>query len=116
MMLTPQQMGELRIYGMTYNLGSASTTFMAPSQGPSGPLGGAAVGSKASYVSTVYVRGKQKIEVQGPRLNNKKEEMASKAYGPDRRLDLTIEQHMPFLQVSFIVQSTVNIVPNRANG
>ncbi|XP_045191789.2 trafficking protein particle complex subunit 8-like isoform X2 [Mercenaria mercenaria] len=102
MTLTPQQMGELRIYGITYNLGSASTTFMAPSQGPSGPLGGAVMGSKASYVSTVYVRGKQKIEVQGPRLNNKKEEMASKVYGPDRRLDLTIHEQMPLLEVSFV--------------
>lgn len=98
MTLTPQQMGELRIYGITYNLGSAATTFMAPSQGPGGPLG-ATVGSKASYVSTVYVRGKQKIEVQGPRLNNKKEEMASKVYGPDRRLDLTVKEQMPLLQV-----------------
>ncbi|XP_060558094.1 trafficking protein particle complex subunit 8-like isoform X2 [Ruditapes philippinarum] len=102
MTLTPQQMGELRIYGITYNLGSASTTFMAPSQGPSGPLGGAVMGSKASYVSTVYVRGKQKIEVQGPRLNTKKEEMASKVYGPDRRLDLTIHEQMPLLEVSFV--------------
>ncbi|KAL4234283.1 Trafficking protein particle complex 8 [Mactra antiquata] len=102
MTLAPQQMGELRIYGITYNLGSSATTFMAPSQGPSGPLGSTIAGPKASYVSTVYVRGKQKIEVQGPRLNNKKEEMAVKTYGPDRRLDLTIQEEMPLLQVSFL--------------
>ena len=96
--LVPQQMGDLRIVGLTYNLGSASTTFMAPSQGPGGPLGGT-VGPKASYVSTVHVRGKQRLEVQGPRLNSKKEEMAQKLYGPDRRLDLVIQQEMPLLQV-----------------
>lgn len=92
-------MGDLRIVGLTYNLGSASTTFMAPSQGPGGLLGGT-VGPKASYVSTVHVRGKQRLEVQGPRLNSKKEEMAQKIYGPDRRLDLVIQQEMPMLQVS----------------
>ena len=91
-------MGDLRIVGLTYNLGSASTTFMAPSQGPGGPLGGT-VAPKASYVSTVHVRGKQRLEVQGPRLNSKKEEMAYKVYGPDRRLDLVIQQEMPLLQV-----------------
>jgi len=56
MMLTPQQMGELRIYGLTYNLGSAATTFMPPTQGLDSVLGGAppAAGpNKASYVSTV---------------------------------------------------------------
>ena len=91
-------MGELRIYGITYNLGSASTTFMAPSTGPSNLLG-SSVGPKASYVSTVYVRGKQRLEVQGPRLNGKKDEMAYKVYGPDRRLDLVVQQEMPLLQV-----------------
>ncbi|XP_052816266.1 trafficking protein particle complex subunit 8-like isoform X2 [Mya arenaria] len=105
MTLTPHQMGDLRIYGLTYNLGSSSTTFMAPTQGPDNPLGGSGgTGgpSKASYVSTVFVRGKQKIEVQGPRLNGKKDEMVNKIYGPDRRLDLTIQQEMPILQVSFL--------------
>lgn len=99
--LVPQQMGDLRIVGVTYNLGSSSTTFMAPSQGPGGLLGGT-VGPKASYVSTVHVRGKQRLEVQGPRLNSKKEEMAYKVYGPDRRLDLVIQQEMPLLQASFV--------------
>ena len=100
MTLTPQQMGELRIYGLTYNLGSATTTFMAPSQGLDGPLlGGFSGSNKASYVSTVFVRGKQKIEVQGPRLNAKKDEMVNKMYGPDRRLDLTVLEEMPILQV-----------------
>ncbi|XP_052230198.1 trafficking protein particle complex subunit 8-like isoform X4 [Dreissena polymorpha] len=101
MTLVPHQMGELRIYGLTYNLGSHATTFMAPSQGPDSLGVGVAGSHKASYVSTVYVRGKQKIEVQGPRLNGKKEEMAGKMYGPDRRLDLSVHQEMPILQVSF---------------
>ncbi|KAK3581188.1 hypothetical protein CHS0354_024722 [Potamilus streckersoni] len=100
--LVPQQMGDLRIVGLAYNLGSSTPGFSMTSQGGlmgNGGVGGS--GPKASYVSTVYVRGKQKLEVQGPRLNNKKEEMVNKMYGPDRRLDLVIQQEMPLLQVSF---------------
>ncbi|XP_076111682.1 trafficking protein particle complex subunit 8-like isoform X2 [Mytilus galloprovincialis] len=82
LVLVPHQTGELRIVGLAFHLGTAQT------EGP-----------KSS--NTLYVRGKQKLEVQGPRLNNSKEEKASKMYGPDRRLDLVIQQEMPQLQVSF---------------
>ncbi|KAJ8303460.1 hypothetical protein KUTeg_019856 [Tegillarca granosa] len=90
MTLTPHQTGELRVVGISYNLGVSQSSFGVDSNGP-----------KQSQSSLIQVRGKQKLEVQGPRLNNTKEEKASKVYGPDRRLDLVIQQEMPLLQVSF---------------
>ncbi|XP_048756768.2 trafficking protein particle complex subunit 8-like isoform X4 [Ostrea edulis] len=84
--LTPHQTGELRIVGICYNLSSSLTDDR---------------NVKPSPANTVFVRGKQRLDVQGPRLNNTKEEKSSKAYGPDRRLDLVIQPEMPQLQVSF---------------
>ncbi|KAK3085582.1 hypothetical protein FSP39_005648 [Pinctada imbricata] len=83
--LVPQQTGELRVVGICYNLGSVLTE---------------GNGLKPTPSNTVFVRGKQKLEVQGPRLNSTKEEKSSKMYGPDRRLDLVIKPEMPQLQVS----------------
>lgn len=91
MTLTPHQTGELRVVGISYNLGVSQSSFGADNNGP-----------KQSQGSLILVRGKQKLEVQGPRLNNTKEEKASKMYGPDRRLDLVIQQEMPLLQVSVL--------------
>lgn len=45
------------------------------------------------------VRGRQDLEIQGPRLNNTKEEKTSIKYGPDRRLDPIITEEMPLLEV-----------------
>uniref|UniRef100_A0A2C9KGG6 TPPC8 first Ig-like domain-containing protein n=1 Tax=Biomphalaria glabrata TaxID=6526 RepID=A0A2C9KGG6_BIOGL len=60
---------------------------------------GAANQHKPSYVSSVVVRGKQKLEPQGQRLNGTKEERTQKLYGPDRRLDLVVQEEMPSLEV-----------------
>ncbi|XP_060083234.1 trafficking protein particle complex subunit 8-like [Ylistrum balloti] len=84
--LTPHQTGELRIVEISYNLGGV----LIEGNGP-----------KPNMSNTIFVRGKQKLEVQGPRLNITKEDKANKMYGPDRRLDLVIQQEMPLLQVSF---------------
>lgn len=84
--LTPHQTGELRIVGISYNLGGV----LIEGNGP-----------KPNMSNTIFVRGKQKLEVQGPRLSVTKEDKANKMYGPDRRLDLVIHQEMPLLQVSF---------------
>lgn len=46
------------------------------------------------------VRGRQDLEIQGPRLNNTKEEKTSVKYGPDRRLDPIVTEEMPLLEVS----------------
>uniref|UniRef100_UPI00398E8401 trafficking protein particle complex subunit 8 isoform X4 n=1 Tax=Pristiophorus japonicus TaxID=55135 RepID=UPI00398E8401 len=48
------------------------------------------------------VRGRQDLEIQGPRLNNTKEEKTSVKYGSDRRLDPIITETMPLLEVFFI--------------
>lgn len=45
------------------------------------------------------VRGRQDLEIQGPRLNSTKEEKTSITYGPDRRLDPIIVEEMPLLEV-----------------
>lgn len=82
--MTPHQTGELRIVGICYNLSSSLTDDR---------------NIKPSPANTVFVRGKQRLDVQGPRLNNTKEEKSSKAYGPDRRLDLVVQPEMPQLQV-----------------
>jgi hypothetical protein len=84
MVLVPHQTGELRIVGISFHLETSQND-----------------GQKSSASNTLCVRGKQKLEVQGPRLNTSKEEKASKMYGPDRRLDLVVQQEMPQLQVSF---------------
>uniref|UniRef100_A0A2K6GCU5 Trafficking protein particle complex subunit 8 n=1 Tax=Propithecus coquereli TaxID=379532 RepID=A0A2K6GCU5_PROCO len=54
------------------------------------------------YSVSMSVRGKQDLEIQGPRLNNTKEEKTSIKYGPDRRLDPIITEEMPLLEVFFI--------------
>ncbi|KAH3773001.1 hypothetical protein DPMN_174349 [Dreissena polymorpha] len=55
--------------------------------------------STLSNPISIYPLGELcKHSVQGPRLNGKKEEMAGKMYGPDRRLDLSVHQEMPILQ------------------
>lgn len=52
------------------------------------------------YNSTeMFVRGRQDLEIQGPRLNSTKEEKTSIKYGPDRRLDPIITEEMPLLEV-----------------
>nr|XP_014348794.1 PREDICTED: trafficking protein particle complex subunit 8 [Latimeria chalumnae] len=48
------------------------------------------------------VRGRQDLEIQGPRLNNTKEEKTSVQYGADHRLDPIITPSMPLLEVYFI--------------
>lgn len=51
------------------------------------------------------VRGRQDLEIQGPRLNNTKEEKTSVKYGPDRRLDPVVTEEMPLLEVSHFFPS-----------
>lgn len=59
------------------------------------------------YISNgMSVRGRQDLEIQGPRLNNTKEEKTSIQYGPDRRLDPIITEEMPLLEVQLIIDNT----------
>ncbi|XP_070190978.1 trafficking protein particle complex subunit 8-like isoform X2 [Littorina saxatilis] len=105
--LVPRQAGELRVVGLAYNLGTSSLAQNAPltsaavAADSASTSKGSAASSKPSYISTVCVRGKQRLEVQGPRLNVSKEEKTGKVYGPDRRLDLAVQEEMPILNVTF---------------
>ncbi|KAJ8376842.1 hypothetical protein SKAU_G00074220 [Synaphobranchus kaupii] len=83
--LLPHQTGELHILGVVYNLGTA------PSAAEGNPVG-----------DGMTVRGRQDLEIQGPRLNGTKEEKTSVKHGPDRRLDPIITPPMPLLEVFFI--------------
>ncbi|XP_044279679.1 trafficking protein particle complex subunit 8 isoform X3 [Varanus komodoensis] len=95
--LFPHQTGELHILGVIYNLGTIQGTTVLDGVDPSVGL------QTAKYNSTgMSVRGRQDLEIQGPRLNNTKEEKTSIKYGPDRRLDPIITEEMPLLEVFFI--------------
>ena len=88
--LTPLKTGELHIVGLSYNL----ATNPANHQNANLPT------IQPNSIASLCVRGKQPLEVQGPRLNATKAEKTSKTYGPDRRLDLVVAPQMPLLEVS----------------
>ncbi|XP_016850628.1 trafficking protein particle complex subunit 8 isoform X2 [Anolis carolinensis] len=95
--LFPHQTGELHILGVAYNLGSIQGTTVLDGIDASVGL------QTGKYLSNgMSVRGRQDLEIQGPRLNNTKEEKTSIKYGPDRRLDPIITEEMPLLEVFFI--------------
>lgn len=48
----------------------------------------------------MVVRGKQDLKIQGPRLNQTKEDKMTIRRGPDKRLDPIITPPMPLLEVS----------------
>ncbi|XP_063057048.1 trafficking protein particle complex subunit 8 [Engraulis encrasicolus] len=85
--LLPHQTGELQILGVVYNLGTGD---WGNTSTEGLPLGG------------LSVRGKQDLEIQGPRLNQTKEEKTSVKHGPDHRLDPIITPPMPLLEVFFL--------------
>uniref|UniRef100_A0A8C7SUB6 TPPC8 first Ig-like domain-containing protein n=1 Tax=Oncorhynchus mykiss TaxID=8022 RepID=A0A8C7SUB6_ONCMY len=80
--LLPRQTGQLTILGLVYNLASTPST-----------------GDSTINSNSPSVRGRQDLEIQGPRLNQTKEEKTSVSHGPDRRLDPTITPPMPLLEV-----------------
>ncbi|XP_019402994.1 PREDICTED: trafficking protein particle complex subunit 8 isoform X3 [Crocodylus porosus] len=95
--LFPHQTGELHILGVVYNLGTIQGSTALDGLDPST---GMQTGKLVS--NGLSVRGRQDLEIQGPRLNNTKEEKTSIKYGPDRRLDPIITEEMPLLEVFFI--------------
>uniref|UniRef100_A0A4X1VKN5 Trafficking protein particle complex subunit 8 n=1 Tax=Sus scrofa TaxID=9823 RepID=A0A4X1VKN5_PIG len=94
--LFPHHIGELHILGVVYNLGTIQGSVTVDGIGA---LPGCHTGKHSLSMS---VRGRQDLEIQGPRLNNTKEEKTSIKYGPDRRLDPIITEEMPLLEVFFI--------------
>ncbi|XP_070603795.1 trafficking protein particle complex subunit 8 isoform X2 [Erythrolamprus reginae] len=95
--LFPHQTGELHILGVAYNLGTMQGTTVLDGLDSSVGL------LREKYNSAeMSVRGRQDLEIQGPRLNSTKVEKTSIKYGPDRRLDPIITEEMPLLEVFFI--------------
>ncbi|XP_043921778.1 trafficking protein particle complex subunit 8 [Protopterus annectens] len=97
--LFPHQTGELHILGVVYNLGTTTANISNAIDGTDPTAGTQAGKFMNNFLS---VRGKQDLEIQGPRLNNTKEEKTSVRYGPDHRLDPIITEPMPLLEVFFI--------------
>ncbi|XP_066208727.1 trafficking protein particle complex subunit 8 isoform X3 [Saccopteryx leptura] len=94
--LFPHHIGELHILGVVYNLGTIQSSMTV--DGIGAPPGC----HTEKHSLSMLVRGRQDLEIQGPRLNNTKEEKTSIKYGPDRRLDPIITEEMPLLEVFFI--------------
>ncbi|XP_054981864.1 trafficking protein particle complex subunit 8 isoform X1 [Sorex araneus] len=94
--LFPHHIGELHILGVVYNLGTIQGSMTVDG------VGGLPGGHTGKHALSMSVRGRQDLEIQGPRLNNTKEEKTSIKYGPDRRLDPIITEEMPLLEVFFI--------------
>uniref|UniRef100_A0A665T8B7 Trafficking protein particle complex 8 n=1 Tax=Echeneis naucrates TaxID=173247 RepID=A0A665T8B7_ECHNA len=85
--LLPHRTGQLNIVGVVYNLAEASSGETAPSQ---------------QTANLMVVRGKQDLMIQGPRLNQTKEDKMLVRHGPDRRLDPIITPNMPLMEVFFL--------------
>uniref|UniRef100_A0A665T8A0 Trafficking protein particle complex 8 n=1 Tax=Echeneis naucrates TaxID=173247 RepID=A0A665T8A0_ECHNA len=80
--LLPHRTGQLNIVGVVYNLAEAS--------------------SGETTANLMVVRGKQDLMIQGPRLNQTKEDKMLVRHGPDRRLDPIITPNMPLMEVFFL--------------
>uniref|UniRef100_A0A3P9M7W7 Trafficking protein particle complex 8 n=1 Tax=Oryzias latipes TaxID=8090 RepID=A0A3P9M7W7_ORYLA len=93
--LLPHRTGQLSIVGVTYNLSSSS------SETTEGIFSSAALFCE-HYSMELVVRGRQDLNIQGPRLNQTKEEKMSVRHGTDRRLDAIITPPMPLMEVFFL--------------
>uniref|UniRef100_A0A8C8KAE4 Trafficking protein particle complex 8 n=1 Tax=Oncorhynchus tshawytscha TaxID=74940 RepID=A0A8C8KAE4_ONCTS len=103
--LLPHQTGQLNILGLVYNLASTSSTGDTINSTAASQTEGNIHMVMQSHTHTAEgtsVRGRQDLEIQGPRLNQTKEEKTSVSHGPDRRLDPTITPPMPLLEVFFL--------------
>ncbi|XP_031694646.1 trafficking protein particle complex subunit 8-like isoform X2 [Anarrhichthys ocellatus] len=88
--LLPHRTGQLNIVGVVYNLAAASSGETAPSS----------EGQQA--LDVMVVRGRQDLKIQGPRLNQTKEDKMLVRHGLDRRLDPIITPPMPLMEVFFL--------------
>ena len=85
--------------GLIYSISCSSVTSAVLTSPLTSPLT-SSVDSPIDRGGFCSVRGHQCLEMTGPRLNNTIQEMSSKMYGPDQRLDLIVANAMPQLQVS----------------
>ncbi|XP_034091106.1 trafficking protein particle complex subunit 8 isoform X3 [Gymnodraco acuticeps] len=88
--LLPHRIGQLNIVGVVYNLAAASSGETAPST------------EGQQTLDLMVVRGRQDLKIQGPRLNQTKEDKMVIRHGLDRRLDPIITPPMPLMEVFFL--------------
>lgn len=81
MKLVPLQMGHLSVVGLGYCLSAAGDS---------------------TEGEMLTVRGRQELKIQGPRLNQTKEEKMSVRHGRDERLNPIVTAPMPLLEVFFL--------------
>ncbi|KAF7646234.1 hypothetical protein LDENG_00191260, partial [Lucifuga dentata] len=87
--LLPRRTGQLDILGVVYNLAAASS-------------GETAQSTEGQQMLDLVVRGRQDLQIRGPRLNQTKEDKMLVRHGPDRRLDPIITPAMPLMEVFFL--------------
>ncbi|XP_013872892.1 trafficking protein particle complex subunit 8 [Austrofundulus limnaeus] len=88
--LLPHRTGQLNIVGVVYDLTSSSvgeTTSDTEGQ---------------QTLNLITVRGRQDLKIQGPRLNQTKEDKMQVRHSTDRRLDPIITPPMPLMEVFFL--------------
>lgn len=85
--LLPHRTGQLNIVGVVYNLAAA-------------PSGDHTEGKQTGLDMVVY--GRQDLKIQGPRLNQTKEDKMVVRHGSDQRLNPIITPPMPLMEVFFL--------------
>ncbi|KAM8888090.1 trafficking protein particle complex subunit 8 isoform 1-T1 [Synchiropus picturatus] len=89
--LLPHRTGQLNVTGVVYDLAAALTGEST-----------ASTDAGQQKADIIVVRGKQDLNVKGPRLNQTKEDKMLVRHGPDHRLDPVITPPMPLLEVFFL--------------
>uniref|UniRef100_A0A8C3G8W7 Trafficking protein particle complex subunit 8 n=1 Tax=Cyclopterus lumpus TaxID=8103 RepID=A0A8C3G8W7_CYCLU len=89
--LLPHSTGQLNIVGVVYNLAAASSG-----------EGALLLSTGQQALEVMVVRGRQDLKIQGPRLNQTKEDKMLVRHGQDRRLDPIITPPMPLMEVFFL--------------
>lgn len=80
--LTPKQVGELKILGLSYKLSNPTHTLIEPVTN-----------------STIVVAGKRLFEITPLKLKNIKEKPGVNMYSKDYRLEMNVIEQAPFMQV-----------------
>ncbi|XP_035987526.1 LOW QUALITY PROTEIN: trafficking protein particle complex subunit 8 [Fundulus heteroclitus] len=88
--LLPHRTGQLNIVGVIYNL--TSSNFGEASSNTEGQ----------QTLDSIIIRGRQDLQIQGPRLNLTKEDKMLVRHGTDRRLEPIITSPMPLMEVFFL--------------
>ncbi|KAM3619618.1 uncharacterized protein V6R79_010941 [Siganus canaliculatus] len=88
--LLPHRTGQLNIVGVVYHLAAASSGDSAPST------------EGQQSLDLMVVCGRQDLKIQGPRLNQTKEDKMTVRHGPDQRLNPIITPPMPLMEVFFL--------------